>query len=364
MDINLSLSKTLKTKPDESGLGFGRIFTDHMFSMDYDIDKGWHNPRIHPYEDIRLDPAATVLHYSQCAFEGLKAYRTPEGINLFRPRDNFKRMNTSCRRLAMPELDEEFVLSALLKLLEIEKDWVPPFPDGTIRNNLKKSEGASLYIRPTIIANDPFLGVHAAHKYLFFIILSPSGAYYPGGMAPIKIYVEDEYVRAVRGGLGFTKAGANYAASILAGEKAQKLGFTQVLWLDGVEKRYIEEVGAMNIFFKINGELVTPELSGSILPGITRDSVLTIARSMGINTIEKKIDVHDLIEAGKRGEIEDAFGTGTAAVISPIGWLTYQDTTVAINNGKTGALAQKLYDMLTDIQYRGEKDEFGWAMKL
>ena len=356
MQINFTSAETLKSKPDESALGFGSKFTDYMFAMDYDAGKGWHNPRIQPYGDIRLDPASTVLHYSQCAFEGLKAYRAADRatdeIRLFRPRDNFIRLNTSCKRLAMPELDVDFVLSALAKLLEIERDWVP------------SSAGTALYIRPTIIAADPFLGVHAAHKYLFYIILSPSGAYYPEGMAPVRIRVEDEYVRAVRGGLGFTKAGANYAASILAGEKARNLGFTQVLWLDGVEQRYIEEVGSMNIFFKINGELITPLLSGSILPGITRDSVIKLTQRMGITTTEKKIDVYELMEAGARGEVEEAFGTGTAAVISPVGWLTHQDKTIEINNGKTGELSQKLYDTLTGIQYGDGADEFGWITRL
>jgi branched-chain amino acid aminotransferase len=351
-DIKVTLAAVLKDKPEDSTLGFGRKFTDHMFSMEYDVDKGWHNPSIHPFGNLSINPAATVLHYSQSVFEGMKAYRTPGGISMFRPRDNFARFNASCKRLAIPELDIDFAMASLVKLLELEKDWAP------------SSDGTSLYIRPTVIATDSFLGVHAAHKYLYYVILSPSGAYYPEGMSPVKIYVEDEYIRAVRGGLGFAKTGANYAASILAGEKAQRLGFTQVLWLDGIEKRYVEEVGSMNVFFKIDGKLVTPALNGSILPGITRDSVIKLAGKLGIETAETKLDVNELMTLGKAGKIEEAFGTGTAAVISPIGWLTYLGGTIEINGGKTGAVSQKLYDTLVDIQYHGGEDEFGWIYKI
>jgi branched-chain amino acid aminotransferase len=351
-DIHFTPAATLKDKPEDSALGFGRKFTDYMFTLEYDIDKGWHSPKILPYGNLPLDPASTVLHYSQSVFEGMKAYRTPSGISMFRPRDNFARFNNSCKRLSIPELDIDFAMDSLVKLLEIEKDWIP------------SSEGTSLYIRPTVIATDPFLGVHAAHKYLYYVILSPSGAYYPEGMAPVKIYVEDEFIRAVRGGLGFAKTGANYAASILAGEKAQQLGYTQVLWLDGIEKKYVEEVGSMNVFFKIGGKLVTPALNGSILPGITRDSVIKLADKLGIETDQTKIDVNELVALGRAGKIEEAFGSGTAAVISPIGWLAYKDDSIEINGGKTGELSQKLYDTLVGIQYYGEQDDFNWIYKL
>ncbi|GHV26603.1 branched-chain-amino-acid aminotransferase 2 [Clostridia bacterium] len=354
MNIILKLTTAPKTKPaDESKLGFGKLFTDHMFMMDFTRDKGWHDARIVPYGPLSLDPSATVLHYSQSIFEGMKAYREDSGkIRLFRPRDNFIRLNTSARRLSIPEIDVDNALAALHKLINIEQDWVP------------STVGASLYIRPTIIADDPFLGVHAADKYIFFIILSPSGAYYPQGLAPIDILVEKEYVRSVRGGLGYTKAGANYAASILAGDIASKNGFQQVLWLDGSERKYIEEVGSMNIFFKVNGEIWTPELSGSILPGITRDSVIKIARDMGITIIEKRIDVNELFKLGEDGLIEEVFGSGTAAVISPVGSLTYNGKRLTINNGEIGALSQTLYDRLIGIQYGKINDPYGWTSAL
>lgn len=353
MDIQFMPSAQLKPKPDQSRLGFGKIFTDYMFTMEYARGEGWHNPRIRPYAPLQLDPSSSVLHYSQSVFEGMKAYRTASGeIQLFRPRDNFNRMNSSNDRLAIPRIDVDDALQATLELVRKEEAWVPSAADTT------------LYIRPTIIATDPFLGVHSAEHYLFFIILSPSGAYYPEGMAPVRIYVEDAYVRAVRGGMGFSKTGGNYAASILAGEAAKAKGYTQVMWLDGVEQRYVEEVGSMNMFFKVNGELWTPELNGSILPGITRDSVMRLAREEGIPVIEKKIDICELFETGEKGNVEEAFGTGTAAVISPVGWLQFRDRQLTIADGKTGPLAQKLYDTLTGIQFGNLSDPYGWTVKV
>lgn len=352
-EIRFTQAATLKPKPDESNLGFGKLFTDYMFTMVYDRQNGWHNPEIRPYAPFSLDPATMVLHYAQEIFEGLKAYRTPDGsVQLFRPQENFKRLNMSCERLCIPPVDEAFALHALKELLRVEQAWVPSAP------------GTTLYIRPAIIATDPFLGVRAADTYLFFIILSPSGAYYAQGMAPVGIYVEDQYVRAVRGGFGYTKTGGNYAASILAGDVAKHKGYAQVLWLDGVEQRYVEEVGSMNMFFKVGGKLITPELNGSILPGITRDSVIRLAEKMGVAVEEKKIDVFELFEAGLRGEIEEAFGTGTAAVVSPVGTLRLGDRELTIADGGIGPLSQQLYDTLTGIQFGRLPDPFGWSEKV
>lgn len=347
-------AKTLKQKyADADKLKFGKIFTDYMLTMDFSPGKGWHDKRIRPYEDFRLDPAAMVLHYGQAMFEGLKAYRASDGRTLlFRPKDNFRRMNNSARRLCMPEIDVEEACEGLLQLLRIEKDWVPDRP------------GTSLYIRPTMIATDPYLGVKASDCYRFFIILSPVGPYYPEGFAPVRIFVENEYVRAVKGGMGYTKAAANYAASILAGELAKKIGYSQVLWLDGIERRYVEEVGAMNICFQISGELITPELGGSILPGITRDSVLTLARETGLKVTERPVAIDEIFDAHEKGKLDDVFGTGTAAVISPVGELNWNGKVIQVNGGKPGKLALELYDRLTGIQYGKVKDAHGWVMEV
>ncbi|MDR0396273.1 MAG: branched-chain amino acid aminotransferase [Oscillospiraceae bacterium] len=342
----------MKAKPDENRLSFGKIFTDYMFVMDYE-DGAWRSARIQPYGSLMLDPACSALHYSQSVFEGLKAYRAADGsIRLFRARDNFERMNVSCDRLCVPRIDVDFALEAMKRLLRLEAEWAPSAPDTT------------MYIRPTIIAVDPYLGVHASEKYLFYIILSPSGPYFPDGMAPVRIYVEDEYVRAARGGMGFAKTGGNYAASILAGAIAQKKGFTQVLWLDGTQRRFVEEVGSMNIFFKVRGELWTPRLNGSILPGITRSSVLALAQAMGVRAVEKDIDIYELFDLGARGELEEAFGSGTAAVISPVGMLRLRNRDLIINNFQTGPLSQRLYDTLTGVQYGRLTDPFGWTETL
>lgn len=353
-EIAVTLSEKRKQKPlDESKLGFGSIFTDHMFLMDYERGKGWLNPRIVPYGDFAMDPAAMVFHYGQAIFEGTKCYRREDGgLQLFRPQDNLARMSNSAARMSMPRLDEETALAGLKKLVEIEADWVPHQP------------GTSLYIRPTMIALDPQLGVHAAHRYLFYIILSPVGAYYKEGLKPVGIYVEDQYVRAVRGGVGFTKCAGNYAASILAGEIAEQKGYAQVLWLDGVEQKYVEEVGSMNMMFAYGNRVVTPALNGSILPGITRNSVLTLARQLGYEVEEKRLAIADVFEDARQGRLTEAFGTGTAAVISPVGELCWKDEKLLIGDGSIGPVAQKLYDTLTGIQYGRLPDENGWVVRL
>ncbi len=352
--ITVTRTTSPKQKPaDESALGFGRIFTDHMFLMNYEAGKGWFNPRVVPYGCFDMDPAAMVLHYGQAIFEGTKCYRRADGgLQLFRPADNLARMSRSAKRMGMPELDEETALEGLKELVRTDADWVP------------HKDGTSLYIRPTMISTDIGLGVHASKTYLFYIILSPVGAYYKEGLKPVSIYVEDEYVRAVRGGVGFTKCAGNYAASILAGSIAEEKGFSQVLWLDGVEQKYIEEVGSMNMMFAYGNKIVTPMLNGSILPGITRDSVLKLARQLGYETEEAKLDVHEIFADTKSGKLTEAFGTGTAAVISPVGTLCLKDEKVQVGDGSIGTISQKLYDTLTGIQYGRVEDQNNWIVKL
>ncbi|MFH2065808.1 MAG: branched-chain amino acid aminotransferase [Pseudomonadota bacterium] len=355
MIVKLSITKTdrLKARPKDTELGFGTVFTDHMFNMDYNPDKGWHNPRIEPYQPIHMEPSTMVLHYGQAIFEGLKAFRTPENqIQLFRPRDNFKRLNLSARTMCIPEFDEELALEGLKQLIRLEKDWVP------------KELGTSLYIRPTIIATDPFLGVRASHTYRFFIILSPVGAYYAEGFNPVKIWVTKDHVRAVRGGVGFVKTAGNYAASLFAGEEAHKNGYTQVLWLDGVELKYIEEVGSMNIFFVIGNELVTPALNGSILSGITRDSVIAMAKKQNMPVNERRISIDELFDAHAAGTLQEAFGSGTAAVISPVGLIKYDNKIIEIGDGKVGPIANRFFKDLTDIQYGKVDAPEGWIEKI
>ncbi|MBR6872007.1 MAG: branched-chain amino acid aminotransferase [Ruminococcus sp.] len=352
MDIRLELTKTPKAKPqDETKLGFGHIFTDHMFVMNYDTGEGWHDARIVPYGDITLSPAAMCLHYGQEIFEGLKAYRRADGgIQLFRPDENYKRLNNSAARMVIPEIDEEFMIEATKKLVEIEKDWVP------------HTDGAALYIRPFIFATDPYVGVRPADHYTFLIILSPSGAYYSTGLNPVKIYVENNYVRAVRGGTGFAKTAANYAISLKGQEEAHEQDYEQVLWLDGVERKYIEEVGSMNIFFVIDGEVITPELQGSVLPGITRKSALEVCKSKGIKATERRITIQEVAEAYDNGKLDEVFGTGTAAVISPVGHLKWGDKIMTINNNEIGPISQMLYDTMTGIQWGKIEDTFGWIV--
>jgi branched-chain amino acid aminotransferase len=353
MEVNQIKSTHLKPKPDQARLGFGTLFTDYMLNVDYAPDQGWHNARIEPYGDFSLDPATMVLHYGQGVFEGLKAYRRADGgIQLFRPGDNFERFNYSARKLCMPEIDNKFVMAAMKQLLRLERDWVPSAP------------GTSLYIRPAMIATDPYLGVRASFTYRFFIILSPVGAYYAEGFNPIKIMVTRDHVRAVRGGVGDTKTMGNYAASLLAGQEAHDAGYTQVLWLDGVEQRYVEEVGSMNIFFVIDNQLITPALNGSILPGITRDSVLKLARQWNLPAVERKITIDEVMAAHEAGTLNEIFGSGTAAVISPVGQLQYEDRVIVIREGTVGPVAQKFYDAITDIQYGRSDDPMGWIEHL
>ncbi|MBS4194273.1 branched-chain amino acid aminotransferase [Lederbergia citri] len=351
--IDVQLSSTKKEKPAFNQLSFGTVFTDHMFVMDYTKGKGWHDARIIPYQPITLDPAAIIFHYGQTVFEGLKAYKTKEDeVVLFRPDENMKRLNRSNQRLCIPEIDEEFALFALKKLISIDKDWVP------------NVEGTSLYVRPFIFADEPYLGVSPSNTYKFMIILSPVGAYYKEGINPVKIAVESEFVRAVKGGTGNAKTAGNYAASLKAQEEAEAEGFSQVLWLDGREHKYIEEVGSMNVFFKIKGEVITPELNGSILEGITRKSVLELLHFWNIPVVERKISIDEIFQAYHASELEEAFGTGTAAVISPIGELSWQGEKIIINEAKTGELSKKIYDSLTSIQTGSVEDPFGWRVEV
>ena len=351
--LRISLTDQKKEKPASDKLGFGIHFTDHMFTMDYTEGKGWHDPRIIPYGPLTLDPAAMVFHYGQAVFEGLKAYRGKSGeVRLFRPDQNFKRMNRSLARLDMPQVDEVFMVEALKKLVSVEKEWIPTEP------------GTSLYIRPFVIATEPYIGVRTSSTYKLLILLTPVGAYYESGMNPVKIYVENHYVRAVRGGTGEAKVPGNYAASLKAQSEAHAKGYEQVLWLDGVENKYIEEVGSMNVFFKVNGEVWTPALNGSILQGITRDSTIQLLKDWGVPVVERRIAMEELLQAHQNGQLEEAFGTGTAAVISPIGELNWNGHVMTLNGNKTGPLTQQIFDTLTGIQYGVLEDKFGWSVKV
>ena len=353
--MNISITKTQnpKEKPDASSLGFGQIFTDHMFLMDYTPEKGWHDARIVPFGNLSIHPASTVLHYGSEIFEGLKAYRRADGkVQLFRPIENIHRMNNSADRLCLPQIPEDIAMQVLTEFVKTEQDWTP------------SAEGTSLYIRPFMFGNDESLGVHTVHHVTFAIIASPSGSYYKEGINPVKIMIEDQDVRAVRGGTGYAKCGGNYAASNRAGERAEQKGYSQVLWLDGVERKYIEEVGAMNVMFKIAGEIVTPMLSGSILPGITRKSCIEVLRKEGYTVNERLISVDELSQAMENGTLEEAWGCGTAAVVSPIGELCYKDVKYTVNEGKIGAVTQHLYDTLTSIQWGKTEDTFGWTKQI
>ncbi len=354
LNIKKERTTTPKQRPDYDNLGFGRYFTDHMFLMNYTEGQGWHDARIVPYAPIALDPSAMVFHYAQEMFEGMKAYLTPDGeVQLFRPMKNIERMRNTNDRLCIPQIPDEDVLQAIKETVLFDKDWIP------------KKVGTSLYIRPFIIATDPQLGVHPSHTYIFCIILSPVAAYYAEGINPVKIFIEREYVRAVKGGTGFAKVGGNYASSLKGQEKAARLGYSQVLWLDGVERKYIDEVGAMNVFFVLGDEVVTPALTeGNILPGVTRASCIELLRSKGYKVSERKVSVDELYEAYDKGELKEAFGTGTAAVISPIGTLDDENKKALINDGKIGEISQMLYDTLTGIQWGTLPDPFGWTMKI
>jgi branched-chain amino acid aminotransferase len=351
IQYNLKERKSKVVLPES--LGFGKIFTDHMFEMDYSEKLGWHNPTIRPVEDLAVHPASMFIHYGQAVFEGMKAFRQQSGdVVLFRADKHFERLNNSSRRICIPEIDVEFALEALKELVNLERDWIPT------------KHGESLYIRPFIYGTDPFLGVKPAKEYKFILLLSPVGAYYPEGFKPVKILVTDEYVRAVRKGLGECKTPANYAASLLAGQAAVKKGFTQVLWLDGVEQKYIEEVGTMNIFINLKNEIVTPKLNGSILPGITRRSVIQILKDWKMNIVERDITIDEVVNAYDKGELLGVFGTGTAAIISSVGWLTYKDKMMTLNDGKPGELDVKLFNEITSIQYGSKQDVQNWLIPI
>jgi branched-chain amino acid aminotransferase len=349
--IRIARATVKKAKPKDSELAFGTVFTDHMFVMDFQEEKGWYDPRVEPYGPLSMDPAAAVLHYAQAVFDGLKAFRGRDGrVRLFRPQKHVERLIQSSQRLCIPPLDPELALKSLVTLVGIEKDWVP------------STVGTSLYVRPTIIANEPFLGVRPAKSYIYYVILSPVGAYYPEGINPVKILVVDKYVRAVEGGVGGAKTGVNYAASLYAAEEAKHAGFTQVLWLDGRERKYIDEVGTMNIMLKIGDEVVTPPLSGTILAGVTRDSALTLMREWGLRVAERPVTIDEVAAAARKGTLEEVWGTGTAAVISPVGELAYKGERLVINGGRIGKLTQKLYDAIVGIQYGTAPDTRGWTV--
>jgi len=351
--ISISRNPMKKTIPSPDHLGFGQLFTDHMLVMDYNQEQGWHHPRIEAYAPFCVEPAMMVFHYGQAIFEGMKAFRLEDGnIGIFRPQTHFARLNRSADRVCIPQIDPDFILKALKQLLEIDHQWVP------------NAKGTALYIRPFIIATDNFLGVRPSNTYKFFIILSPVGAYYAEGFNPVKILVEDEFVRAVQGGIGHIKTPGNYAASLLAALKAKEKGYTQVLWLDAKELKLLEEVGTMNIMLKIDGEVITPPLGGSILPGTTRDSVLTILKEWGIPCAERPISIDEVMAAASDGKLEEMFGTGTAAVISPVGELRYQQQAFKINDGKVGPLSQRLFDHIAGIQYGLLPDTHGWLEKI
>lgn len=354
LEIKVVKTASPKQKPaQDDPLVFGTIFTDHMFEMDYTEGEGWHDAKIVPYHNLELEPSAMVFHYGQEMFEGLKAYKTQDGrILLFRPDQNIIRANNSNRRLMIPEIPEDLFLEAIKKVVDLDQDWIPTNP------------GTSLYIRPFVVATDPFLGVRPSFSYKFMIILSPVGPYYPEGLDPVKIWIEDEYVRAVKGGIGEAKTGGNYVASMAAQIKAHEEGYSQVLWLDGVERRYIEEVGAMNIFFKINGTIVTPALNGSILPGVTRKTCIDLCKTWGYPVEERKISVNELEAAAKDGSLEEVWGTGTAAVISPVGHLRYEKEVFQICDGGIGQLSQRLYDTVTGIQLGELEDAFNWTVEV
>jgi len=351
--IRITRAATGKVHPKDSELGFGTVFTDHMFLANFEEEKGWHDPRVEPYAPIPMDPAAAVLHYAQAIFDGLKAFHGVDGkVRLFRPQKHVERLNNSARRMCIPPLDPDFALQSILTLVGLEKGWVP------------RTIGTSLYVRPIIIATERFLGVRPAKSYLYYIILSPVGAYYPEGMSPVKILVVDEYVRAVPGGVGAAKTAGNYAASLYASEEAKHAGYTQVLWLDGVHRRFLDEVGTMNIMVKIGDEIITPPLTGTILPGVTRDSALTLMREWGLKVSERQISIDEVIFAHKKGELMEAWGTGTAAVISPVGELSYKGEKMIINNREIGPLTQKLYDAIVGIQYATASDPHRWTVEV
>jgi branched-chain amino acid aminotransferase len=351
--IRITRATTKRAKPKDGELTFGTVFTDHMFVADFEEEKGWYDPRIEPYGPLSLDPACSMLHYAQGVFDGLKAFRGRDGkVRLFRPQKHIERMNNSAKRMCIPPLDPDFALKSLAMLVGIEKDWVP------------STVGTSLYVRPTIIASEPFLGVRPAKSYIYYVILSPVGAYYPEGINPVKILVVDKYVRAVEGGVGGAKTAGNYAASLYAAEEAKHAGFTQVLWLDGRERKYLDEVGTMNIMLRLGDEVVTPPLTGTILPGVTRDSALTLMREWGLTVHERPVSIDEVVAAAHTGTLREVWGTGTAAVISPVGELAYEGAKITINGGRIGELTQRLYDSIVGIQYATAPDTHGWTVEV
>ena len=353
MELTIVKTENPKRMPPESELGFGKHFTDHMLVVEWSADKGWYDAKIVPFGRISLHPASTVLHYGAEIFEGLKAYRREDGgVQLFRPMENVKRMNRSAERMSLPTMDEGEMLSLIEQFVKLEERFVPhPF-------------GTSLYLRPFLFGNDECLGVHAVHRATFMLIASPSGSYYKEGINPVGIMIENEDVRTVRGGTGYAKCGGNYAASTRAGERAAKKGYSQVLWLDGVERKYIEEVGAMNVMFKIGGKVITPKLTGSILPGITRMSCIEVLKKEGYEVEERLFSLDELVSSLENGTLEEAWGTGTAAVVSPIGKLAVGDKEYVVGGGKIGETTKKLYDILTGIQWGKREDTFGWVYPL
>ncbi len=353
MEISITKTKNPKTKPDEKNLVFGKVFTDHMFVMDYEEEKGWNNPRIVPYGPLELEPACMVFHYAQETFEGLKAYKTKDGkIQLFRVKDNMKRLNQSNERLCIPQFDVDLGVEAVKTLVKVDQDWIP------------QAEGTSLYIRPFIIGTDSKIGVKPSSTYKFIIILSPVGSYYKEGISPTKIYVEDKYVRAVPGGVGYAKTGGNYAASLKAQKEAKERGYSEVLWLDGQERKYVEEVGTSNAFFIVDGVAYTSPLQGSILAGITRNTVITLLKEMGIEVREERFTVDQLFQWHEEGKLDEAFATGTAAVISPIGQLGWKDKVIVINHFEIGEISQKIYDTIINIQNGTLEDKYNWITQL
>jgi branched-chain amino acid aminotransferase len=354
--FNIQRITTLSPKPDPNNLKFGKYFTDHMFIMDYETGKGWHDGRIVPYGPVSLDPAAAVLHYGQIMFEGMKAYRTTDNrVQLFRPYMNAARARKSNERICIPEIDEELFVSAVKAVVNVDRDWIP------------EKEGTSLYIRPFVIADDPFLGVQAANHYKFMIILSPVGPYYDipgGGLPPTNIYIEDEFVRAAVGGVGFAKVGGNYAAALRSQARAKEMGCAQVLWLDAVEHSYIEEIGTSNAFVMIDDEVITAPLMGTILPGVTRATVIELLQKWGVKISERRLRIEDVVKASKEGKLQEMFGTGTAAVISPVGKLTHKDYEVTVGDGNVGSLTQKLYDTIYGIQTGKLQDDMGWTLEI
>jgi len=351
--IRITRAASRKRKPKDSELTFGTVFTDHMFLMDFHEEKGWYDPRVEPYGPFSLDPATAVLHYAQALFEGLKAFRGADGrIRLFRPQKHAERLNVTARRLCIPTIEPELILRSWTTLVDVDRDWVP------------SSVGTSLYIRPTIIASEPFLGVRPAKRYVYYVILSPVGAYYPEGINPVKIKVIDDYVRACPGGLGEAKTGGNYAASLLAAEEAKHEGFTQVLWLDGVHRKYLEEVGTMNLMLRLGDEVITPPLAGTILAGVTRDSALTLLRDWGVRVSERPVSIDEVAAAARAGTLQEVWGTGTAAVISPVGELAYRGERIVIHDGKIGELTKRLYDAIVGVQYATAPDTHGWTVEV